>query len=534
MSRKDLKMNNNSIRKHNPGLFVLNILHSVQQRPQSSKRLVDKQTTSRWDTAKFLKSSLTPLVSLCLLGICLLVQPADAATIHNFDNIPPTDENDLPADGGGWKYSSPSVNPQNFISNCGWYNTTFYASNPDIFDWITYFRNTYNSSHMGFETYAYFEIDADVAVKGNSLRIRVTGGKTEVDGTLTEAGLSLFHKKAYLDYLAADKNPIDSSMKVGHPYLYFMNNSGTPKVPFETSQGANRLSFYVRTPSEHTNGEGGWRVPPIKTMTIGPYTGQESSHWYHQYYFEGGGWTHVVVDGHPQHNNAWPNASYYPYPSNSLRDMGTNYFTTMYRWYLTFNPYPGIATPPYDIWIDEVEFVYDPEPQNNETIASPSISYKITTKVFQVSFNDKYKNNGNSWATYEMRYSFSPITNANWESATPVYIQEDSRYNITANTTGQFGKSTPWYQNVWASFKLSSTDENNLKPGVYVYFAIKDISQLNGDSKTPITPQQGRDYETYASTFDYAGDQPVLKLIKRINYLVPEKDVIPAPQIRIK
>ena len=38
MSRKDLNMNNNSILKPDPELFVLHVLHSVQQRPQSSRR----------------------------------------------------------------------------------------------------------------------------------------------------------------------------------------------------------------------------------------------------------------------------------------------------------------------------------------------------------------------------------------------------------------------------------------------------------------------------------------------------------------
>lgn len=32
--------------------------------PASNESLVDKQTTSRWDTAKLIKSSLTPLFSL--------------------------------------------------------------------------------------------------------------------------------------------------------------------------------------------------------------------------------------------------------------------------------------------------------------------------------------------------------------------------------------------------------------------------------------------------------------------------------------
>ncbi len=46
MSRKDFKMDSNSIKR-----LV----------PTSNERLVDKQTISRWNTAKLIKSSLTPV-----------------------------------------------------------------------------------------------------------------------------------------------------------------------------------------------------------------------------------------------------------------------------------------------------------------------------------------------------------------------------------------------------------------------------------------------------------------------------------------
>ena len=322
-------------------------------------------------------------ISLFFLGCGLAV----AATYNNFDSLPVTPQNGVPGSGGEWIYSSPDTNPSDYISTSGWISNQKYPGNSNIFDYFDYYHNGYNNAHMGFETYGFLSIDDSNAIKGNSLKVTVTGGQNS-DG---QWGTPLYNKEDYLSLLASGKNPVSSASKVGHPYIYFMNNSlSSSTVPFYQASGSNRLSLYIKLPSEVSNGSGGTGSPPGMTINLGPYN-DVGGHWYHYFYNQGGGWTHIIVDGHPQHNNAYSSAANYPYPSSSLRGMDSKYFNTMYRWYMTFWPYEGIATPPYNIWIDEIEFDYDSEPQNNETIDSPAVTYHDDTRQFEIGFNDKYK-----------------------------------------------------------------------------------------------------------------------------------------------
>jgi hypothetical protein len=284
--------------------------------------------------------------------------------------------------------------------------------------------------------------------------------------------------------------------------------------------------MYVHAPATLTNGVGGWSMRPEITINVGPFNG-DGGHWYHEYCNQGGGWMHVITDGHPQHNNSWYDPSKYPYPSSSLRDMGTDYFTNWYRWYITFKPYEGVGQVPYNVWLDEVRFIYDPEPQNNETINNPTITYLETSNTFELGFMGKYKNCAQCYSTYELRYAFEPIDNAGWSNATPAHILEDIRFGISNRLDGKFHKWWPHYASVWAPFELQSNDMPEIYPGRTIHFAIKDISQIDGDSMSPITntigrwPVGGRDYLNYSNSFDYAGDQPVLKLIKRTDFRIP-------------
>lgn len=464
------------------------------------------------------------LLILTLL-IPLLASSAFPENYIDFDSIAGTAPLGVPQDGGSWHYESNATNKIAEISSCGWYDSTRYPTNSNIFDFFYWYVNTYNNDHMGWTTYGYLEIDSSIAVKGNSLRLHTTGGVNS-DGA---QGTAIFSKEAYLQTTSPE-----SLTTVGHPTIYFLNNSSSSSpVYFYRASGSNRLSLYLKMPDSVNNGTGGSGNPVTATTSIGPFN-DIGGHWYHSTYNRGGGWTHILLDGHPHHNNAWSDATKYPYPSYSLRDYDISYFDTMYRLYITFMPYSGIAQTPYDIWIDEINFFHDSEPQNSETINSPAITYHQSSNLFEISFSDKYKNNGNSYSTYEVRYSFSEITNANWDTATPVIIQEDTRFRIQNRTDGKFQKWWPYYVGVWAPFKISTNDESKLLPGTTIYFAIKDISQVNGDSTVPvdgingtwISRKGGRPYDTNPTAFDYDGDKPKLKLIKRINFLIPKSTTI--------
>ncbi|MEW6219219.1 MAG: fibronectin type III domain-containing protein [Thermodesulfobacteriota bacterium] len=456
--------------------------------------------------------------------------------LASFDELPVTGAAEIPGDGGDWLYTTASSHPDPTLPMttndwAGWRSTVPYPAPHDgIAGFFYQYLNTYNSAHMGFSTYGFLEIDGEQAVRGHSLRFRVTGG---VNSTGTHGEL-VTSKEHYLDLLAQGIDPVAHGVRVGHPYLYFANNSpASAPAPFPEAQGANRLSVYYHAPATLTNGPGGSGMRPEPTVNLGPYNG-DGGHWYHEICNQGGGWTHVLVDGHPQHNNAWSGAESYPYPSRSLRDMGVAYFNGWYRWYLTFKPYEGIGDAPYDVWLDEVAFRHDPEPQNNETIATPAVTWLPASRSFEIGFMDKYKNNPYSYSTYELRYAFAPITNATWDHATPAHILADERFAIAERTDGRFAKHWPYYQSVWAPFTLASfADLDRLTAGTVIHFAVKDISQIGGDSPQPITDTGigrwsvgGRDYAGHGDLFDYAGDQPALPLIKRIDFQLPGE---PAP-----
>ena len=432
----------------------------------------------------------------------------------DFNSFVPTLADQLPQDSvDGWRYTSRKLFAK---ASSGWAQSRTYADDPFVYDYFKSYNCTYNNAHMGFETYGYLEIDGLSAVRGNSLRFVATGGINSKG----KHGLPLFSKDTFLKMRARGQNPITSDgSRVGHPYLYFMNTSmNKGNIAFEQARGMNRLSLYVKMPPSVKNDGTPPHAPqPRTTLTIGPYN-RTGGHWYHNYYNQGGGWTHILVDGHPNHNNAFHNAESYPYPSRSLRDMGTEYFDTLHAFYLTFHPYEGLAVPPYTIRVDEIRFFHDPEPQNNETINSPAVTWFKENKSFEIGFSDKYKNNKHSHSKYQVRYSFSPITNANYSQATPVIIKRDKRFKEMAlNPSGKFKKIWPYYQNVWAPFRLKGEDTARLTPGTRIYFAIKDLSK--------------RPYET--GTFDREGDLAFvpgtqgkrrIELIKRVDYLIPEKD----------
>ena len=458
--------------------------------------------------------------------------PGDVAWQTNFitfDEMPVTTGLSNPDSGPPWLYTTASENPLPGIymteNDCaGWRNTNLFGPQTNLLTFFYLYLNSYDSDHMGYATYGYLEIDDGNAVSCHSLRFTITGG-VDINGT---NGIPITTKAHYTNLLVQGSNPVAEQVKIGQPYLYFANNGEKyAPVAWPEARRANRMSSYYYAPATLTNYDGLAR--PYPNANFGPYNAVEG-HWYHEFCTRGGGWTHAVCDGHPQHNNSWSSATNYPFPSRSLRNMGTAYFTNWYRFYLMFKPPSGIGFAPYDVWVDEISFLYDPEPQNEETIASMSVTYYPTSQTFEIGFMDKYKDNGHSYSTYELRYSFQPIDNQNWADATPASILTNATFKIHARADGKFQKPSPYYQSVWAPFELAGAgDTALLTAGSVIHFAVKDISQIGGDGMLPVTNSgigpfaiDGRDYSTYGTNFDYAGDQPALPLIKRIDYRIPE------------
>ena len=511
--------------------------------------------------------------SFILLAIFFIAPHfASASSFLDFDNFPATASGSLPGSSTDamWNYTeSASYTGLGSPGTCGWYSQPgIYPGNPNDYEIFDAQPSGVHSSNQN--TYGYLDIDNANSISGNSLRFTVTGGC--MDGTC--CGSELYNKGTYLSLLASKTNPVCATNEVlGNPTLFFLDETGaTPGPAFPSAAAANYFSMYINHSSYVTNGSGGYDTPPNWTINLDPYNGfglgGGGAHWYHRYYNQGGGWIHTIVDAHPQHVNTSP---IYPYPGSAIRDQGQSYIQDIYRLEIDFlssdGSYDGSGDSfPYSVWMDEMEFDNDTEPQNNETIDSPAVSYYNGSvaetryelpQYFEISLNDKYQNgaadaaNGAaSYATYQVRYSFSPITDSNWSSAIPVHVIADPRYFIAARNDGLISRNALGYNAVWAPFTLAPGDLSMLQPGTMVYFAIKDVGQgdsaecasmsgctnTNNDCQTPCMNcgvgywgsnginQCGRDYLNNGQYFDYAGDASALPLIKRIDYQIPDTE----------
>ncbi len=401
-------------------------------------------------------------------------------------------------------------------ASSGWKSKTKLS---DGWNWFFEFnRNGSCYDHMYGDTYGFLDITSN-GHSGNALRDTITGGLATNSTNAacgSPLGTQLYNRESYTGL-----SQVYTGGKIGHSYIYFKkaDTIGVSRntAPYVASAGSNRFSLYVYLPPTTSNGTGGYNNELQQTYQLGLFVDPSStgSHHYINFYTQGGGWAKYQVEETSNGDNSGDGATRYI----------PNFLQTIWQFYFTTLPYSGIATPPYEVKIDDIEFSADTySPQNNETISNIAILYKDSTKTWEVSLNDKYKN-ANAMSTYEIRYAFSPITNENWGSATPATIIADSRFSIQARTDGKFQKWWPYYQGVWAPFRLSDTDTNSLSPGKIVYFAIKDISQVNNTS-TPTdgingywgVSKGGRPYNTDTANFNFTKDGPVLPLIKRISY----------------
>jgi hypothetical protein len=395
------------------------------------------------------------------------------------------------------------------------------------------YTSNYNSSHMGFSSWGWLDIDDSKAVSGNSLRCVITGGRNSICNPCDSGGLIVNKKQDYLDYLSVGQNPV-GTIAIGVPDIYFGNSTGSSNpMAMWPAVGNNRLSLYVKYPESLAGADrpGNPRV----TIHVAPFTTDFGGHYYQFYAINGGGWTHLQLDRHPSNDNISGSDAV----NKPAHDEG--FIGRIYRFYVTANLYEGYTIPPHYTYFDNIEFWNDDYAnQNDETINGLGISYNPATKFFQVTFNDKYRgrssNPGMAKATYEIRYSLSePITNENWDNATPCHIQATTTQ--TERVDGKFKRVSPDdYTTVWAKFALAnSSDEMTFENNKIIHFAIKDISQ-NPENHRQINPALdgtlagwGRNYDDGWASWDYENDNRVLDYIKRISYILSENTDLEVP-----
>lgn len=238
-----------------------------------------------------------------------------------------------------------------------------------------------------------------------------------------------------------------------------------------------RLSFYIKLNGLNARNTGTY---PATNFHVGTYTcwspdyncsNSYQNHWYHYFSFSGGAWLKVEMDQHPTHR-VGGTASTEPIDDPIFASLGKHYYETLTWMYFEIR---NSQTQPTEFFLDEMVLRDHPTTENVDSIANPWIGYWPGSGKWEVGFNDQSVQVGTYVKTsFEIRWSASPITNENWDSAntiTPEYWR--------VGATNKFQRSTTGYLGVWTRFDLpAGTEDANAK----VYFAIKDVSEVaNGD-----------------------------------------------------
>ena len=276
-----------------------------------------------------------------------------------------------------------------------------------------------------------------------------------------------------------------------------------------------------------------------ETLSYAAPFNNTGGHWYH--YGLGSvpnGWTHYYIDEHPSYSNSWGSMVNSPLPLGAQRtyrvqypDAG-GYWESMYHFYSSSGKinHPietnGLAKAstklPAAQYMDELMFINDPEPQNEETINGMALTYIYDDQYFWLGFVGKYMHACNiNYASYEIRYRIGDeITNANFGSSKLVNMDIPAVLTgYSSPAPGVITKNTSCRNGVLARFKVQPEDQQLLVENTSLWIAVKDVSQDPNDDHlpNPAPGYNGRNYNTHTD-LDYAYDSPAMQYIKRIPY----------------
>ncbi|MFT5294476.1 MAG: hypothetical protein ACI9YH_000482 [Colwellia sp.] len=442
--------------------------------------------------------------SILFILVLSSIQLHAKATFMNFDFIDGQIENGL----RDWYYSDIGKNPcdvyngQNQSKLCG----------PNGLKIYPYYSN-YNNSHMGWKRYGYIDSSSNYSVSGSSLKIQMTGGVYKnSSGKLADVGVLARAKSERFSAASIAEENIPKTLP-GDMSIYVKTSSKTTE--FQQFQGKNRFSVWVLMPyrSVDINKYSTAHMErPDQKFSWYPFIGAEGgSHYYHNASnIPMGGWTKVQFDAHPTHHNSGSNNAYSAFSTGgySFPGKAKSYFNNITTFALRakFSINQPVDTSYYldEFEVDYVEF------ENEETINNVGVGYNPDTQQFDVSFEDKYRCLTCN-AIYELKYSFNPITNHNFDNAhTPAYTTNFDRSKN--NKDGNIFKPNPGYNLVWAAMDLKAEHRSELADGHKIYFAIKDISKRENITQQPI--------DTDTVTVPGLGEIANIDLIKSIEYTI--------------
>lgn len=411
------------------------------------------------------------------------------------------------------------------LNNADWYRD----ETPFQEGWHYKVSNTAGGSHANSIGYKYIDFtDQGCYFPGTCMQSTTIGGTT-AGGSQIQSKVNWLANPQY-----GSGNSTGLYMYIGSVNSTFTSNNHTNavmQVAVPDNGGRyNRMVYYIHPHPDATVFGVNY---PRATHNTGPYSAAGEGvggHWYHHVLLNGGGIWKTQLDGHPHHNNIRLN-NLPPMDQSYIRNY-PDFFSELRLFYIMSIPLSGyeVGPVPYRETVSPFIFWEDTEPQNEETITGLSTMWNSQDHFGEMSFESKYLD-AESYGLYQLRYSFTPITNANWNEATPVHVREYGPFHIDARTDGVFIRPVPGRKVVWVRFDLATgVDEDKLEQGSTIYYAVKDIGQVGGNSPVAKTGAEclgtyynrcGTDYAGQGEPrFDYTVDAPELLKIKRISYSV--------------
>lgn len=457
-----------------------------------------------------MKNLLTTM-SVLLMGTTTQVH-ADPESFLSFD----FDRGEIERGFGDWYYADKGIDP------CNVYNGESQSKlcGPNNMKLFMYY-NQYNNSHMGWTRYGYIDASSDISVSGSSLKLQLTGGAYKLaNGDVEFRGINTRSKSDspadWSDEVAASQ--LEDPNFLGSLSLYIKGENSESR--FAELKGKNRLSMWVLLPpqdfkfeelsSEHSN-------KVVNTISWYPFINRSTGgHYYHRSAnVPMGGWTKIQFDAHPSHHNGGVSNEY-----GAFQTGGTEYAGDSLAYFENITTM-GLVLKSADssrrfskYYIDNIstDFV---EYENEETINNLGVGYDPRTSRFDISFEDKYRCLKCD-ATYQVRYSFSPIDNTNFDNAyIPEYVVNFNRQKN--NNEGMIYKPNKGYYLLWAALDVQAQHKEMLNAHRKIYFAVRDLSTRELISQQPV------DFETV--NVPGLGALRKMDLIKTIEYEIIPVDI---------
>ncbi len=292
---------------------------------------------------------------------------------------------------------------------------------------------------------------------------------------------------------------------------YTLNSRGI------TDADTDRMSFYIKIDGMEDNigpnggSSYGFHVGTYDCAIVEngcPKEGPGNQHYYHYLGLNSGGWIHVELDEQPQHLRGFGRPQVNN-PAATNPDVFDGYFSNMHQFYMEIR---NAQENPTEMWLDEIKFrstkdAIEPN-QNQQSVTSVWVGYWPGDDQWQISWSDEWQGRGdNTNSTFEVRYSENPITNENFNRATPVTPLYFTGPTYESNPSEYAIRRPNSYAGIaWTAFQLPDSVEAS---GNKVYFAIKDISIAGGNA--------GLSYPYNRAD----GKNPPNDYIRAINYLMP-------------